>query len=140
MHGTFVSRVLLGIAVSASIYLVAPTAHAQSPGDTVSFLVSQGTEITVPTGGDPGDKVVYSGRSTGTTDGGACAAGTDFAIQNAVLVDPRNPGVRTSRLTGIITVSQSGSVAPGTRLTSIQTLATCVISGVGYDKYSGTVE
>ena len=114
-------------------------ARAQDPGDTINFLFPQNTEVALPLGEDPGDKVVYTGHMSVTTDGGTCATGT-FPIQSAAIVDPRNPGARTTRRAEIVTTSQTDSVKPGTRLTNLGKVQHCIAGGVDYDRYSGVVD
>jgi hypothetical protein len=120
----------------AFVMLIAvPSASAQQPGDRVTFAVPE--EVTLPSGDDPGDKVLFVGGPTETTSGGTCAAGT-FGVQNVVLVDPRSQRAPL-RVEAVVLSPQS--VAPGTRLTNLTSAGpNCVIGTITYARYTGTVD
>src|SRR5438552_9715783 len=108
---------------------------ALSSGDTVTFLVPQGTQITV---GAQGDVVHFIGHSVGATQVTGCVADTDqHAIQTIILLDPGS-GTRAVRY-DVIVASQTMAVPPGTQLESLVMEAGCGAAGVAYDKYTGTV-
>ena|SRR5712692_8582526 len=132
-------RFSVGLLVALSL-IIAPQfgsrVVAQQSGQTLQFLFPQAFEVALPIGDDPGDKIVYTGHVDFTIDGGSCANGT-FPIQNVAVVDPRNPGARTTRHAYVVTVSQTDAVPPGTRLGSLQKGISC---GANFDKYTGVVE
>ena len=109
---------------------------ALSSGDTVTFLVPQGTPITV---GAQGDVVHFIGHPVGATQVGiACAGDTDqHPIQTVILLDPGS-GTRAVRY-DVIVASQTMAVPPGTQLESLAQETACAGAGVLYDKYTGTV-
>ena len=108
---------------------------ALSSGDTVTFLVPQGTPITV---GAQGDVVHFIGHPVGATQVGiACAGDTDqHPIQTVILLDP---GSGRAVRQDVIVASQTMPVPPGTQLESLVQEAACGAAGVAYDKYTGTV-
>ena len=108
---------------------------ALSSGDTVTFLVPQGTPITV---GAQGDVVHFIGHPVGATQVGiACAGDTDqHPIQTVILLDP---GSGRAVRQDVIVVSQAMPVPPGTQLESLAQETACAGAGVLYDKYTGTV-
>jgi|SRR5438552_6560043 len=108
---------------------------ALSSGDTVTFLVPQGTPITV---GAQGDVVHFIGHPVGATQVGiACAGDTDqHPIQTVILLDP---GSGRAVRQDVIVVSQTMPVPPGTQLESLAQETACAGAGVLYDKYTGTV-
>ncbi|MBI4487811.1 MAG: hypothetical protein HY694_01885 [Deltaproteobacteria bacterium] len=107
-------------------------AHAQVT--TVDFVVPTGTALVAGVGND---KIVFTGRSSGTTGVGNCGTG-DRPVQNAVMVDPA--GGRATRLSGIIGVSGAADpVQNGTRLKNLVGLGACGTSNE-YDKYRGEVD
>jgi hypothetical protein len=137
------TRAMIQLAAMAAGLLLLPTtegvirfAYAQTP---IVFAVPEGATVTVPTAEDPGDNVVFTGRIASRTNGGTCAAGDDFPVQNAVFVDPRNPGQRSSRVESVVILSSTSGVAPGTRLGSVTSAGPdCVINGITYNRYTGT--
>jgi len=108
---------------------------ALSSGDTVTFLVPQGTPITV---GAQGDVVHFIGHPLGATQVGiACAGDTDqHPIQTVILLDP---GSGRAVRQDVIVASQTMPVPPGTQLESLAQETGCAFAGVLYDKYTGTV-
>ena len=108
---------------------------ALSSGDTVTFLVPQGTPITV---GAQGDVVHFIGHPVGATQVGiACAGDTDqHPIQTVILLDP---GSGRAVRQDVIVASQTMPVPPGTQLESLAQETACAGAGVLYDKYTGTV-
>ena len=108
---------------------------ALSSGDTVTFLVPQGTAITV---GAQGDVVHFIGHPVGAIQVTGCVADTDqHPIQTIILLDPGS-GTRAVRY-DVIVASQTMAVPPGTQLESLVMEAGCGAAGVAYDKYTGTV-
>jgi len=111
---------------------------ALSSGDTVTFLVPQGTPGFIVPGG--GAVVHFIGHPVGAIQlpGGACVADTDqYPIQTVILLDPGS-GNRAVRQ-DVIVASQTTPVPPGTQLESLVQEAACGAAGVAYDKYTGTV-
>ncbi len=135
-------RFSVGLLVALSL-IIAPQSGsrvvAQQAGQTLTFLSPQAFEVALPIGDDPGDKVVYTGHVDFAIDGGTCATGT-FPIQNVALVDPRQPGARTTRHAYVVTINSHDAVTPGTRLGSLQKNASCTAGGIEMDKYTGVVE
>ena len=122
--------VALAILVTC-VYLLAfgvGTLHAQVT--TLSFVVPAGAPIGAGT-----DLVVFTGRSSGSSGIGDCAAG-ERPVQTAIVVDPGGSGA--SRITGVLPTSQTEPVAPGTRLKNLVQNGTC--NSGGYDKYTGEVQ
>ncbi len=124
------------------------TARAQVKGDTVVFIVRAGSDITQGSGGD---LAIYVAQPSGSTDARVCVPETDTAlrpVQSVVFLDPGS-GSRTTRLSGLITISVNGipqttPIANGTRVGNL-TLACpaspcCGIRGDNYDTYSGVVQ
>ncbi len=141
---------LLGAAlIAAALYVPASSGddpQRLSAGETVSFLYPATAEVGLPLGADPADALVYTGDVVGSTDGASCATGT-FALQDAAVKDPRNPGAGESRLVTIATTVINGSsaegteVPPGTRLSTLVKLGSaCTAGGVDYDRYTGVVQ
>jgi hypothetical protein len=109
---------------------------AQNAGDEVSFLLATaGTQPDLAA--EPKDKLIITGGKITNTDTTGCAPGS-HAVQNAVLVDPGS--TRSGRLTGVIIVSQTDPVHPGTKLKNLSLTSTCTAGGTAYNRYSGTVE
>src|SRR5439155_5526278 len=106
--------VLLSALVVTLAYVPASGADVEpalSSGDTVTFLVPQGTPITV---GAQGDVVHFIGHPVGATQVTGCVADTDqHPIQTVILVDPGS-GTRAVRQ-DVIVVSQTMPVPPGTQ-------------------------
>lgn len=109
---------------------------AQEAGDVIVFALPQFIDLSILGSDDPGDKIIFVGRATETTDGGTCAFGTAFYIQSVVIVDPRASG-RVTRHAQAITTSP---VPPGTRVKDISSFPQCEIGGVTYVRYTGFVE
>ena len=110
---------------------------ALSSGDTVTFLVPQGTPGFIVPGG--GAVVHFIGHPVGAIQlpGGACAGDTDqHPIQTVILLDP---GSGRAVRQDVIVVSQTMPVPPGTQLESLAQETACAGAGVLYDKYTGTV-
>jgi hypothetical protein len=136
-------RILLAVAVVVALtfIVVVPRVVAQQPGDAISFGVPQGTEITILGSEDPGDKLIFVGRASETTEGGTCVpGGTSQPIQSVVIVDPRPEGQRPTRRVQAVLFSPDTPVQPGTRVKDISSGGTCEIAGVTYDQYTGFVE
>ena len=135
-------RFSVGLLVALSL-IIAPQSGsrvvAQQSGQTLTFLFPQGIEVALPIGDDPGDKIVYTGHAEFTMDGGLCATGT-FPIQNVAVVDPRQPGARTTRHAYVVTVSQTDAVPPGTRLGGLNKITGCTAGAIPFDMYTGVVE
>ena len=107
---------------------------ALGSGDTVTFLVPQGTEIIA---GPQGDVVHFVGQPTGTTQVAGCVEDTDLPIQRVVLVDPGS-GIPAQHI-DVIVASPTTGVPPGTRLEDLVMGNPCGANGTNYDRYSGTV-
>jgi hypothetical protein len=108
---------------------------ALSSGDTVTFLVPQGTQVT---SGPQGDVVHFIGHPVGAIQVTGCVADTDqHPIQTVVLVDPGS-GTLANRQ-DVIVASQTMPVPPGTKLENLVMENSCAVTGVVYDKYTGTV-
>src|SRR5438552_10684585 len=109
---------------------------ALSSGDTVTFLVPQGTPGFIVPGG--GAVVHFIGHPVGAIQVTGCVADTDqHPIQTIILLDPGS-GTRAVRY-DVIVASQTMAVPPGTQLESLVMEAGCGAAGVAYDKYTGTV-
>ena len=133
-------RVLLAalVVTLACVVASADVEPALNSGDTVTFLVPQGTEIT---SGPQGDVVHFIGQPVGATQVTGCVADTDqHPIQTVVLVDPGS-GTRAERL-DVIVGSQTTPIPPGTQLEDLLMGNTCFsyVTGAVYDKYVGTVK
>ncbi len=136
-----------GVLVASGLLLVGPSlerVHAQTT--TVDFLVPETAgqasrqscvvRAALPT--EPGDRVVFTGRSTTTADGGNCApAPGQYPVQDVVAIDPG--GGRATRFCGVI-VLQATAVSPGTKLIDISGVAECAAGGQFYLELHGTVE
>jgi hypothetical protein len=99
----------------------------------------QGSGIVPPAGDDPGDRIIFVGREDAVVDGTGCGGTAGNVIQSVVMVDPFFG--RSGRLSGVLVVSQTGPVQPGTKL-KLPTRQTgdCTVNGVLYEKYIGQVE
>jgi hypothetical protein len=133
------SRLVFFLLIACAL-VFANAASAQQTGDVIVFAVPLGSEVGLPTGDDPGDKVLFTGPpSEQLASGGTCFQGTVWA-QNVVFVDTRQPGTRGSRRTEIV-VFRPEPVAPGTRLTNFAPAGpNCTISGVTYQRFAGIVD
>ena len=110
---------------------------ALNSGDTVRFLVSAGTPVTI---GGVNDVAHVTGQVSGTTQITGCSADTDqHPIQKIVVVDPGS-GVHAFQF-DIVPVDQTTPIHPGTQLTNLTLLNSCTVPATGaqYDEYSGTV-
>ena len=134
-----ISIAALGAALVAVLTATAwQPASAQQSGDLVTFLIPILENQPDPPSG-PRDKLIYTGGQVIFVDTTGCQSGT-FPIQNAVLVDPA--GGRSGRILGVITISQSGPVPPGTKLKNIGEVqpSPCATASGIYRRYTGTVE
>jgi hypothetical protein len=129
----------VAVVVALTFIVVVPRVVAQQPGDAITFGVPQGTEITILGSEDPGDKLIFVGRASETTEGGTCAPGPSQPIQSVVIVDARPEGRATRRVQVVIFFPPT-PVQPGTRVKDISSGGTCEIAGVTYDRYTGFVE
>ncbi len=125
--------VLVAMAVAAGVLGFARDARAQAA--TIDFVVPDGTPITA---GDLGDILVFIGKAATTDQVGTCAAAGSYAVQTAVIIDP-GAGQRAARIAGIIP-TQATEIPNGTRLGTLTANGPCVIDGVNYVKYRGTVQ
>jgi len=108
--------------------------RAQSGGATVTFIVPQGTPVTAG-----GDVVIYIAQPSGSTTAIGCTTDSDqHPIQSNIVTDPG--GARATRISGLITLSQTTPVANGTRVGSLVGPTSCTAIGINFDKYEGTVQ
>jgi hypothetical protein len=122
---------------SALLLFATQPALAQQSGDLVVFLIPADANQPEPPSG-PNDQLVYTGGRVTSIDTTGCAAG-NHPVQNAVLVDP--DGGRSGRIIGLVTISQTDPVPPGTRLKNLtEETPSCTIGGTIYRRYRGTVE
>lgn len=129
--------------LSGALLMTGPVS-AQQEGDTIVFVVPDGTEVTP---GPEGDKVIYVGRPMGFSDTTGCSSdGDGRPLQSVMLVDAGS-GTRATRSQGIITLSINGvakldAVKNGTRIWNLSAPTACAIGGGAalYWKYSGTIE
>lgn len=127
---------LVGVAVFMSTVLTCSVSFALEIGETVTFIIPIDANQPDPPVGRV-DKLIITGGHITTTDVPGCAVGSR-PVQNAVLVDP--DGGKSGRLTGVILVSHSEAVRPGTRLTNLVHQTSCESGGIVYNRYQGTVE
>src|SRR5581483_11200973 len=107
--------------VAAAVLATAVDARAQA-GATIDFIVPADTPITPSGVVDAGDVVVITGQPTGLTSTDFCTATpSDNPVQDAVVIDP-GAGQRATRVSGIIPVSQTTAIAPGTKLGNLEAL------------------
>jgi hypothetical protein len=127
VSGFVVFSATLG-ALSSSSGLIAQDA-------TMEFAAPRGTPVTTGAGADV---VVFTGKPIGTMEtSGDCGGGhTNVPVQNVVAI---HPGSGHSNHFTVILASQSEPTPPGTRLTDLEILGICTISGSLYDKYRGRV-
>ena len=111
-------------------------ASAQQSGDTVTFLIPILENQPQPPSG-PHDRLIYTGGQVISVDVTGCGTGSR-PKQNAVLVDPN--GGRSGRILGVITLSHTDPVPPGTRLQSLSPAGSCAIGIEVYNRYTGTVD
>jgi hypothetical protein len=134
-------RTILVLVTFLMVSAGAPTgALAQQPGDGIQFLIPATENQPQPTN-TPQEKLIYSGGRLTSVDITGCGAG-NRPMQNAVLVDPA--GGRSGRIVGVITVSQTDPVPPGTRVGNLALIGPCVIVSSGvpvpYMRWEGIVE
>jgi hypothetical protein len=134
-----ISIAALGATLAAALTATAwQPASAQQSGDSVVFLIPILENQPQPPAG-PADKLIYTGGQVISVDVTGCGTGSR-PMQNVVLVDPS--GGRSGRIVGVITISQTDPVPPGTRLAGSSLRETCflVATMTMYNKYEATVE
>jgi len=117
-----------------------PSASAQSPGDSVMFIVPAGTPVQ---SGDANDVAIFTTRPLGLIGAvGACEFPGDYPLQNVVFVHPAH-GANTATVIVLSVGSTVLSPAPvraGTRLEQISGISSCSgPDGSAYEKWVGTV-
>lgn len=131
-------RAVAVIVVGVGVLAAAHSAVAQQSGDPVTFLIPADSNQPDPPNG-PTDKLIYTGGQVTSADATGCATGS-FPVQNGVLVDPA--GGRSGRIIGIITISHTDPLPPGTTLKSLSKIDSCTITATGtsYNRYQGIVQ
>ena len=138
MRRRYLWLVLIGSLVAITLFVLLcgglRRASAQNSGLGVSFIVPAGTPITAS-----GDVIIYIGQPSGSTQAVGCAVDANqYPVQTTVITDPG--GGRTTRVSDLITLSQTSPVANGTRAGSLAVAGQCVANGANWDKYNGTVQ
>jgi hypothetical protein len=131
-----VATALVTATVTLGIVLGSNLAFALESGDTVVFLIPADSNQPDPPEG-PADKLIYTGGPVTFIDATGCGVGT-HPVQNAILVDPT--GGRSGRITGIITLSATDPIPPGTKLQNLTLQGSCTLGTTAYNRYIGTVE
>jgi hypothetical protein len=124
------------ITCSALLLLATHPAFALQSGEIVTILIPAVANQPEPPSG-PNDQLVYTGGRVTSIDTTGCVLGS-HPVQNAVLVDP--DGGRSGRIVGVVTISHTDPVPPGTRLKNLGEQPPCVASGTAYRRYQGIVE
>jgi hypothetical protein len=127
---------LSAVVLATCVLLAATAAFALQSGDTVVFLIPSDANQPDPPSG-PADKLIFTGGRVTTVDVTGCGAGS-HPVQNAVLVDPT--GGRPGRIIGVIVLSESEPVRPGTKVVALSLQGTCTIGTTSYNRYEAFVE
>jgi hypothetical protein len=130
----FAVLVLSFVVLSATLGALSSNSGLIAQDATIEFVVPRGTPVT--TGGG-GDVVVFTGRPLGTMEtSGDCGGGhTNVPVQNVVAIHPGSG--HSNHFTVILASSEP--IPPGTRLTDVEILGICTITGFEYDKYRGHI-
>ena len=123
----------------------AGSVSAQQRGDTITFALPAGTDVTL---GPDGDKVIYSGRPFGYGDAQSCASDPDLRPMQPVMLVDAGSGSRATRSQGMVTLYINGSftaeiangVRNGTRIGNLTGPEDCEIDGLPYYRYTGIIE
>jgi hypothetical protein len=131
--------ILIGllVAVFAAGGVLAGDAEAVESGDVVVVLIPIDSLQPVPPV-RPNDRLIIRGGPTTTTDTTGCETGT-YPVQDATLVDTSG---RPGGIEGLVTISQSDPLPPGTRLINLSEVSPspCTTNTTTYRRYEGIVE
>jgi hypothetical protein len=127
---------LTAVVLAIAALLACSSAFAQQSGETVTVLIPTDQNQPDPPSG-PQDKLIFTGGRVTTIDTTGCALGS-HPVQNAILIDPA--GGQPGRITGVIVISHSDPISPGTKLTNLVEQPPCTIGLITYRRYQGTVE
>ena len=109
-------------------------------GTTVTFFLATAGNLPDPDPGPPTDVLVFTGRPTFLTTLPECNP-DQLLVQDAVLVDAAGGG--SSQKLSVFqdtTYGQGQLIPPGTRLLRFQVGDNCTSGGLGYRKYTASVE
>ena len=108
-------------------------------GSVDAGVTSSNVEFLIPSnevGPNPSDVIIFTGQPPGTIPLVNCAVGT-YSVQQGLL-QYSVPG-KQMRLSGIIVISQTAAIPPGSRLVVTSSGGTCADAGIEYFIYFGTV-
>jgi hypothetical protein len=118
---------------------------AQQAGDTITFALPAGTEVTP---GAEGDKVIYAGRPLGLVGAEDCASDGELRPMQPVMLVDAGSGTRATRSQGLVTLYVNGiwttelvtGIKNGTRIGNLSGPEDCFVNGAPYYRYTGIIE